>query len=103
MAAPSQRRPQKRDTNSDVESEIDDRLTNVVANRKLTFPLPYPVGYRDVAQWDNVLVTHITMGNLNSPRREKQFWEKAYKWKPNDPRLSERETPKGHVGYGYDS
>ena len=78
--APNQRTPQKSADNSDVESEIDDRVTNVVANRKLTFPLPHPVGYRDVAQWDNLLLTHITMGNPNNTRQEKQFWEKAYKW-----------------------
>ena len=33
------------------------------------------------------------MGNPNNTRREKQYWEKAYKWRSNDPRLSERTTP----------
>ena len=34
------------------------------------------------------------MGNPNNTRREKQYWEKVYKWRSNDPRLSERRTPK---------
>ena len=67
MAAPSQRRPQKSDINSDAESDTGE-VINVAANRNLTSPLPYPVGYCDVAQWDNLLLTHIMMGIPNSTR-----------------------------------
>jgi hypothetical protein len=33
------------------------------------------------------------MGNPNNTRREKQYWEKAFQWKSNDPRLSETYAP----------
>lgn len=83
-ASPPVRR-QKSDANSDVESDIDDKIAHV-ANRKLTFPTPYPVAHHDVAQWDNLFLTHVCMTNPNNQRRERQYWEKAYMWKANDPR-----------------
>ena len=94
----TQGRRQRNSNDSDVESEVDERVTNVVTNRRVNFPTPYPTGYKDVPQWDNLLLTHISMGNPDNMRREKQYWEKAYKWKSNDPRLSERETPKDMIG-----
>ena len=85
-------RTRKSDANSDVESDADGKISNVTS-RKVAFPTPYPLAHRDLARWDDLLLMHITMGNPNNARRERQYWEKAFKWKSNDARLSETPVP----------
>jgi len=43
------RRTRKSADNSDVESEIDSRVVHVT-NRKIQFPMPYPVAHKDLAK-----------------------------------------------------
>ena len=60
-------RTRKSDSNSDVEPDVDGKI-NHVSSRKVAFPMPYPLAHRDLARWDDLLLTHICMGNPNNQR-----------------------------------
>ena len=87
-------RTRKSDANSDVESDVDGKIVHV-SSRKVASPMPYPLAHRDLARWDDTLLTHICMGNPNNQRRERQYWEKLLSGDPmtrDSPKLRFRRT-----------